>query len=89
MSVQTWVCGRDNGSEEQAVGKEEIPVQLPHLLHQRHAAVHQQPEVETDHSGQTVYGRLNLSVATEYEIWRGSGYSHPMTKQETTVPRKA
>lgn len=49
MSVQTWVCGGDDGSEEQAVGEEEVSVQLSHLLHQHHAAVHQQPEGETEH----------------------------------------
>lgn len=53
MSVQTWVSGRDDGSEEKAVGEEEVSVQLPHLLHQRHAAVHQQPGAETEHSGKT------------------------------------
>lgn len=46
MSVQTWVCGRDDGSKEQAVGEEEVSAQLSHLLHQHHAAIHQQPEGE-------------------------------------------
>lgn len=49
MIVQTWVCGRDDGSKKQTVGEEEVSVQLPHLLHQRHAAVHQQPEGRTEH----------------------------------------
>lgn len=43
-SVRTGVCGGDDGSKEQTVGEEEVSAQLSHLLHQHHAAVHQQPD---------------------------------------------
>lgn len=71
--VQTWVCGRDDGSEKQAVGEEEVSVQLPHLLHQRHAAVHQQPEGGTEHPRKRLRlycrrGRLNALVTAAYEL---------------------
>lgn len=73
MSVQTWVCGRDDGSKKQAVSEEEVSVQLPHLLHQRHAAIHQQPEGGTEHPRKRLRlycrrGRLNASVTAAYEF---------------------
>lgn len=69
MSEQTWVCGWDDGSEEQAVGKEEISVQLPHLLHQRHAAVHQQPEGEREPSDETAATPQPTECLGYHRIW--------------------
>lgn len=39
----TWVCGRDDGPEEEAVGEEEISPELPDDLHEGHKPVHDQP----------------------------------------------
>lgn len=33
MSAHTWVGGRHNGPEKQAIGEEKVSVQLPHVLH--------------------------------------------------------
>lgn len=40
---QTWVRGRDDGAEEETVGEEKIPPELPNDFHEGHKSVHDQP----------------------------------------------
>lgn len=61
MTVQTWVRGRDDGSEKQAVGEEEVSFQLSNMLHQCHAAIHQQPEEGTEHPRNPLHFTANAA----------------------------
>ena len=63
----TWVSGGDDGAKEQAVGEEEVPSQLSHVLHQRHAAIHEQPAGERD----TEITPVHLGLGVCYASRRG------------------
>lgn len=79
----TGIRGGDDGAKEQAVGVVELVAQLSHNLHQFHHAVHQIP-------GEGATGKQVRKRFSEHKaILEHRLDTHPMTKQERAVPRKA
>lgn len=76
-----WVRGRDDGAKEKAVSVVKLPRQLTHCLHQLDHAVHQVPAEGT--------GMTRQSRSSKPKVMSHLALTHPMTKQETAVPRKA
>lgn len=84
---RTRICGRDNGTEEKAIGVVELVSQLSDHLHQFDHAVHQIPE-DGEQRVQYVLiktaGKLTTAKYLEKKV-----NTHPITKHDMAVPRKA
>lgn len=82
-TTRTWVRGRYDGSKEETVREVKVSAQLTHSLHEPHKAVHDQSEERRgEHEESEWKTSWVYSTARVCE-------SHPIMKQEVSVPTKA